>query len=148
MPKFGTLPPKYNGKHPGGRPTKKTPELIAKLTHALAVGLPDEEACALVMIERCTLDAWRNEDDQFSYMLKSARAQKMVNRIGRIDDGEPGWQGSAWMLERRYPQHFSRPELNMTIEHNVHIDNQVKMVGESELLRINDLTRDIESEVV
>lgn len=146
---FKTLPPKYNGKHPGGRPTKKTPELVKVLSEALAMGMPDQEACDLVMIKRETLDQWRSEDDQFSDMLKSARAAKMRSRIERIDAGPQTWTSTAWMLERTSPAHFAKPEtqVTMNITHSGEINHQVHMIPESQLLKLTNIVHDIEAEV-
>jgi hypothetical protein len=33
------------------------------------------------------------------------------SRLERIEAGEQGWQGTAWALERLYPQRFARPEV-------------------------------------
>jgi hypothetical protein len=34
-------------------------------------------------------------------------------RLKRIESGEPGWQGTAWAMERQYPKEFSRPEVQL-----------------------------------
>jgi hypothetical protein len=108
--RYGTLPPRSNGKHPGGRPTKRTPVLVARIADAIASGLPDEYVAALVGIDRPTLSEWRH-DKEFSDAIKAAEASRLQKRLARIEAGEAGWQGTAWFLERRYPREFSRPEL-------------------------------------
>jgi hypothetical protein len=40
-----------------------------------------------------------------------AGAQRLLMRLERIEAGEPGWQGTAWTLERIYPHRFARPEV-------------------------------------
>jgi hypothetical protein len=44
-----------DGKHPGGRPTKRTPEITTRIAEAISYGLTDEEAAALVGIDDDTL---------------------------------------------------------------------------------------------
>ena len=38
-------------------------------------------------------------------------AQRLFLRLGRIEAGEQGWQGTAWAIERIYPHRFARPEV-------------------------------------
>jgi hypothetical protein len=44
--------------------------------------------------------------------------------VARIERGEPGWQGTAWFLERCYPKRFSKPELQLAQQINVGSDGQ------------------------
>ena len=53
---------------------------------------------------------WR-KDPEFSGAIKRATAQRLLLRLERIEAGEQGWQGTAWALERLYPQRFARPEV-------------------------------------
>jgi hypothetical protein len=147
--KFGTLPPRSNGKHPGGRPSKMTPELVKELAGAIAEGLPDQFACNLVGINTDTLHDWRNSNEEFSEVIKRSVAKRMLGRIKSIDRGSPGYQGTCWMLERRWPQHFARPELqvSMQVQHSGSIEHTVQMVAESELQRMSLLVREIDAEV-
>ena len=93
-----------------GRPTKRTPEVVAKIAEAVAIGLTDEEASLLAGINPDTMTEWR-KDPEFSGAIKRAGAQRLLLRLERIEAGEQGWQGTAWALERLYPHRFARPEV-------------------------------------
>jgi hypothetical protein len=93
-----------------GQPTKRTPEVVAKIAEAVAIGLTDEEAALLAGIDPDTMTEWR-KDPEFSGALKRAGAQRLLVRLERIEAGEQGWQGTAWALERLYPHRFARPEV-------------------------------------
>ena len=93
-----------------GRPTKRTPEVVAKIAEAVAIGLTDEEAALLAGINPDTMTEWRKAPE-FSGAIKRATAQRLLLRLGRIEAGEQGWQGTAWALERIYPHRFARPEV-------------------------------------
>ena len=93
-----------------GRPTKRTPEVVAKIAEAVAIGLTDEEASLLAGINPDTMTEWR-KDPEFSGAIKRAGAQRLLMRLERIEAGEQGWQGTAWALERLYPARFARPEV-------------------------------------
>jgi hypothetical protein len=117
-PRFGTLPARYNGKHPGGRPSKRTPALVARIAKAISDGLSDEYVAALVGIDAPTLSEWRH-DKEFSEAVKSAEAARLQKRLARVEAGEPGWQGTAWFLERRYKTEWSRPEIQFNQQINL-----------------------------
>ena len=66
MPQPGT---QLNGKRSRrgrlseGRPTKRTPEMVAQIAEAISLGLNDEETAALVGIERNTLINWKKDPE-------------------------------------------------------------------------------------
>ena len=93
-----------------GRPTKRTPEVVAKIAEAVAIGLTDEEASLLAGINPDTMTEWR-KDPEFSGAIKRATAERLLMRLERIESGAQGWQGTAWALERLYPARFARPEV-------------------------------------
>jgi hypothetical protein len=103
-----------------GRPTKRTPEVVAKIAEAVASGLTDREAGILAGVRHDTMTEWR-KDPEFSEAIERATAQRLLARLGRIEAGEQGWQGTAWALERLHPSRFARPE----------VMNQIAVVNQS-----------------
>jgi hypothetical protein len=93
-----------------GRPSKRTPEVVAKIAEAVAVGLTDREAGLLAGVRHDTMTEWR-KDPEFSEAIERATAQRLLARLGRVEAGEQGWQGTAWALERLHPARFARPEV-------------------------------------
>ena len=85
-----------------GRPTKRTPEVVAKIAEAIASGLTDREAGLLAGIRHDTMTEWR-KDPEFSEAIEKATAERLLTRLERIEAGEQGWQGTAWALEKLYP---------------------------------------------
>ena len=77
-----------------GRPTKRTPEMVAKVAEAVAIGLTDEEASLLAGIDPDTMTEWR-KDPEFSGAIKRATAERLLLRLERIEAGEQGWQGTC-----------------------------------------------------
>ena len=105
-----------------GRPTKRTPEVVAKIAESVASGLTDEEASLLAGVNPDTMTEWR-KDPEFSGAIKRATAQRLKLRLERIEAGEAGWQGTAWALERIYPKRFSRPDVQFAQQINVSTDS-------------------------
>ena len=93
-----------------GRPTKRTPEVVATIAAAIASGLTDREAGIVAGIRHDTMAEWR-KDPEFSEAIEKATAARLLLRLERIEAGEQGWQGTAWALERLYPHRFARPEV-------------------------------------
>lgn len=92
--------------------TKLTEELIAKMSAEIADGLPVIYACDLLGVHETSYHQWmkQGEDDflndveslyaLFWSSIKNACAQHVKDSKKRIKDGNPGWQGTAWWLER------------------------------------------------
>ena len=114
MPPNAPSKAKTDTKHPGGRPTKRTPEITARIAEAISFGLSDEETAGLVGIDDDTLTQWR-KIPEFSGAIKSAVANRKLARLKRIEAGEPGWQGTAWAMERQYPERFAKPEIQLNL---------------------------------
>ena len=65
-----------------GRPTKRTPEVVATIAAAIATGLTDEEASLIAGINPDTMTEWR-KDSEFSGAIKRATAQRLKLRALR-----------------------------------------------------------------
>jgi hypothetical protein len=102
-----------------GRPTLYTHELAMRLADHISAGLTDEEAAALEGISPDCITRWRKSNPEFCGTIKKAEAERLKARLARIERGEPGWQGTAWALERIYPKRFSRPDIQLAQQINV-----------------------------
>ena len=72
-----------------GRPTKRTPEVVAKIAEVIAMGLTDEEAALLAGVNPDTMTE-RRKDPEFSGAIKKATAQRLLLRLERIEAGKRG----------------------------------------------------------
>ena len=106
-------------KHPGGRPTKLTPEVQQRIVTILAAGNRLEVAPAFAGIAESTFYKWLKEgarcdsgiQHEFSEAVKKALAQAEVRDVATIElAAQSQWQAAAWRLERRYPQVWGRVE--------------------------------------
>ena len=77
--KGATIPPRNNGKHPGGRPTKFEPALAEKVISAIKAGGYVETAVAFVGIRKSTFYDWlrRGATD------KSGQFKEFSDAVGR-----------------------------------------------------------------
>lgn len=110
------------------RPRIATTELVAAIASDLADGLPVKYAAAKHNLHPATLYNWlalgdQDEDSPDSWIffeLAKAQAQYMSDTLSRLKRaaGErgSGWQGYAWMLERRFPIEFGNRSSRTTPE--------------------------------
>ena len=101
-----------------GRPTKCTPEVQAIIRDGVALGMPVKYACDLANVDQSTFYRWMERAEKgekpysdFRELLKTAEAQFMQVHLANVAAaGETQWQASMTMLERRFPNDFSRME--------------------------------------
>ena len=111
------------GRHPGGRPTKLTREVIEKIAELVRAGNYMVTAAAYVGVNRDTLYAWLRRGAaarsglyrEFSDSIGVALAGAEIDPLKLITEaGQKEWRALAWRLERRYPDRWGRLE---RIEH-------------------------------
>ena len=92
------------------RPSKYTPETVARIAEALEQGATYEAAAAHAGVHYDTLNEWRAEFPAFSVALKKAEAEAELHWLGQIEAAaaDGAWQAAAWRLERRYPERWGR----------------------------------------
>jgi transposase len=106
-------------RHPGGRPSKCTKELIGRVEETVGRLYYVEAVADSLGIGRKTFYEWLQrgevENDsiyaQFAHTVKRAQAKAKEELLSGIRAGNAGdWQGKAWILERCYPAEFGRRE--------------------------------------
>lgn len=133
--------PTLNGLKGPGRPSKRSKKVVAELMDAISAGAPFNVACQAAGIHPDTFQIWRRRDPDFALEIDQAAARGAVKRLKKIAaHGEENWASLAWMLERRWPLEFSKPEVALSV--GVGIQNNVNGAnGQSnlELVVIKDL---------
>jgi len=105
--------------NPVGRPPKFCPELCDAILKSASDCLPLTLCAEENGIHYDTLREWVNEGLQdildnkltekarFSVAFKKTAADSMRILLERVRGADQGWQGSAWILERRWWKHWS-----------------------------------------
>jgi hypothetical protein len=93
-----------------GRPSKYTPTTVGKFCRAVAEGLPYKSDAAAAGISHETVCQWQRQFPEFSeaVQLALAKAEVALVRLIRRAAARGTWQAAAWLLERRYPEHWGR----------------------------------------
>lgn len=84
---------------------------------ALAAGLPPLKAASITGYSREAFLARRRKDAAFAVRWDATVMQTILRHIKTIEDaGKKDWRATAWLLERRWPEMFARPECQEDIE--------------------------------
>jgi transposase len=112
-----------------GRPTKRNAVTIARIIESVASGVPLNHACASAGVSYSSLVRWRSGPGgkAISDSLQKAEGQFIEHHLEIIRNAASSgtWTASAWLLERRYPEHFGRRlqtdkrvDQHITVEHS------------------------------
>lgn len=95
--------------HPGGRPTKYTPETVKKICDAITTGATYRLAAQYGGITYTTFNEWRKDNPEFSAAVEEAEGRGAMLLIGKIQKAATqSWRAAAWILERRHPEEYGR----------------------------------------
>ena len=103
--------------------TKITEDLIKIICELKGKGMSNKDICMAVGIHEATLYRWLNKPSArlhrvLSEEFKKAEArykQELLDTIrGAALAKRQYWTAAAWLLERKYPDEFGRPETRKT----------------------------------
>jgi len=94
----------------GGRPRLITVEKVQAIGDLIALGLTEEQACLAEGVNPATFGPACCRNEGFRNALKAKQAEFLAKAVRLIAAGTTGWQGLAWLLERRHKPQFSRSE--------------------------------------
>lgn len=125
--------------HPG-QPTKKSPEMLAKIEELIGDGLTQEQASAAVGISRKTLIRWRQDDPELEDRLISAREKARSKALANIKAaGERGdWRASESFLRLSFWNEYRDRGTQVNVNNGVQI-----IIDEAARKRIQDLRAEI-----
>lgn len=127
-----------------GAPLVNEDETRRKVLEAYAMGLNLDDCADYAGLNRKTLARWLKKAEQgqepyasYRREMRQAAAARKLHRLVTIESGEPGWQGSAWTLERLNPDQFGK-RLQADVTHA----NPAEDLSDEELAAIIDAGED------
>jgi hypothetical protein len=123
-----------------GRPTKKTDQTIEALMRIIATGAPYMICCAATGVSYDSFMTWKREDPEFAARVEQASAKAALRLLGKIEkQADQNFAASSWILERRFPELFSRPEvqLNLIQQNNVTENHLTIVISAEEARELN-----------
>ena len=128
-------------KHPGGRPTKMTPDTIGKLEQAFALGCPKTIACEYAGISRETLNNYEHKNPDFPDRIK--QLQGLVGMQARkalanaIKKGDP--KVAMDYLKRKYKSEFSEQHIqSMEVRDTNPVSDMIDKITEKAIKRLHE----------
>lgn len=104
-----TVQPSLPAKRSAGRPTKKTPERVARILDEVRKGMPQKTAATLAGISEDSLLNWKRDDPQFAALLESALADSEAALVARVQEAAAkDWRAAAFLLERRFSMDWGK----------------------------------------
>lgn len=115
------------------RPSKLTDELLEKFCEVVRDGLPICYCCDLLEIHETTYESWMNQGNEdvkaeidsiyatFYRSIKKSYAQWIQISTNRIKQGTPGWQGTAWLLERTNSKYMPKQQIQADEDGKVNV---------------------------
>lgn len=91
-----------------GRPPTITLPLVQEVSKLIAKGMTEEQACLRVGIKHSSFRTAKHRNSEFETAIKEAQAVFLDESLDIIGKGGRGWQGRAWILERRHGEQFRR----------------------------------------
>lgn len=109
-------------------------------------GLNDKDIAAYLGVRRETFSQWVNHprtenQSNLSNALKKAEADAkaaMLTAIQKASMEPKTWQAAAWWLERKYPEEFARPEVQLQREAMRESTEQLVSGFESVVVKIKE----------
>jgi hypothetical protein len=92
------------------RPSKKTGERVDTVCMALREGATYVQAAGAAGISHDTLTRWRRDNPEIDAAVQVAEHVAAARWLGCIDRAaDRDWKAAAWLLERRFPEIYRRP---------------------------------------
>ncbi|PYK18093.1 MAG: hypothetical protein DME55_07690 [Verrucomicrobia bacterium] len=133
-----------------GRPSKKTDEKVKALMQVISTGAPYRICCAAVGVSYDSFMTWKREDWEFDAKVEAASAKAALRLLGKIEkQADQNFAASSWILERRFPEIFSRPEVQLNlIQQNNTVENSLVInITGTDAARIEAQAEPIRAEV-
>lgn len=84
-----------------GRPTKRTPEIEAKLEYAFSLGAPIVTACFYAGIGETTYHRWAEDDEVFRERMKALKQNPIMKALETVTNDLDNPQSAKWYLEKK-----------------------------------------------
>lgn len=120
---------------PGRPATVVTPKVVQEIADELALGIPKRLVLLSRGIAEATWETALSRHPEFETVVAHARKEFVEDALKRVRLGDKGWQGPAWILERRYTEDFG-----VKIAPNVQVNVGIG-IGEDQVAKIQAFAR-------
>jgi hypothetical protein len=103
----------------------------------IATGAPYMICCAARGLAYDSFMTWKREDLEFAARVEEASAKAALRLLSKIEkQADVNFASAAWLLERRWPEIFSRPEVQLHLVQQSNVtENRLSITISAEELR-------------
>lgn len=130
---------------PLGRPPKVTPELKRKLADCFLVAMTDEQTAQLCGINEKTIRRMRQGG--FCPEIKKAEMERELKYRMKLWTSKTLPAGICFMLERKYPTQFAKPEVQLQINTTNQTVNNTLIVTAEVAHGISSRVKDVDAKI-
>jgi hypothetical protein len=131
-----------------GRPSKRTPQLEKDLLAAIETGAPYRIACLACGISDDAFTEWRRKDPIFARQVEVASGKTALRLLKKIEkNADENFSAAAWLLERRFPESFSRPEIQLGLTVNNQVTNNTLVISVEQAERLARRNQSIDKQL-
>ena len=105
---------------------KWTKALVDLISEHLFLAFTDQQIAYVAEISERTYHRLK-ASPEWQQVKRAELAREAFHRR-RIWKGEPGWQGAAWMLERKYASQLSKPEVQLSLNTGASVTNNTLVI--------------------
>ena len=126
--------------------TKYTAILANQICDYVSKGIPMRQAAQSLGISESTFHRWRRDKEEFSEMIDQAIGVSEARLISEISVHED-WRAKAWILERRFPDRWSkREQIDMNVSKSEGLEEIKLMMKQTDHLLGIDKSQDADKE--
>jgi hypothetical protein len=126
--------------------TKYTAILANQICDYVSKGIPMRQAAQSLGISESTFHRWRRDKEEFSEMIDQAIGVSEARLISEISVNED-WRAKAWILERRFPDRWSkREQIDMNVSKSEGLEEIKLMMKQTDHLLGIDKSKDTDKE--
>lgn len=126
--------------------TKYSMILAHQICEHVSKGIPMRQAAQALGISESTFHRWRRDKEEFSEMIDQAigvSESRLITEISTCED----WRAKAWILERRFPDRWSkREQIDMNVSKSEGLEEIKMMMKQTDHLLGIDRNEDVTSD--
>jgi hypothetical protein len=130
---------------PAGRPTVLTKAVQEQIAELFFLAFTDEQIARYCGISSKTIQRARR--GELCPAIKIGEIEREIKYRRRIWEAKGFWQGAAWFLERKYPQQFAKPEIQLNWGNTYNQNNLTINISAQDAKSIEAQAKPIRDEV-
>jgi hypothetical protein len=130
---------------PAGRPTVLTKAVQEQIAELFFLAFTDQQVALVTGISTRTIQ--RARAGEFCQAIKIAELKREAIYRKKIWEAKGFWQGAAWFLERKYPQQFAKPEIQLNWGNTYNQNNLTINISAQDAKSIEAAAKPIRDEV-